>query len=230
MIEIVFTPMVLFNEKFNPKPSSFSIPEWYREMESYHDNIKKPNKSERHTQSTIKRCMPVFDMITAGYTLELSQDVYCEYKNGETHFQWSSDKVAVEYHDSAQVGTHPAGHGNLTPKFINYWSIKTPKNYSCLFIQPSHKELPFTIFPAIVDTDKFFNPVNFPFVLKNKEWEGLIPAGTAVAQVIPFLRNEYKMRIGNQEDEREAQLSALPLWSKFSNAYKTFFWQQKKYQ
>ena len=58
-----------------------------------------------------------------------------------------------------------------------------------------HRESLFTILEGIVDTDKYWNPVFFPFVMKDKTWEGRIPKGTPMCQVIPFKRDEWKMNL-----------------------------------
>jgi hypothetical protein len=61
---------------YNPGPASKFIPEWYKDAKSYLNDEKKPNMHESYT--TIKRCMPVFDAMTAGYVIVLGQDMYCE--------------------------------------------------------------------------------------------------------------------------------------------------------
>ena len=53
-----------------------------------------------------------------------------------------------------------------------------------------HRESVFTIMDGIVDTDSYNALVNFPFFLNDWSYEGLIPAGTPMAQVIPFKRED----------------------------------------
>lgn len=229
-VGITFTATAIFDEKYNPKPSSFYIPEWYKKMESYKDNNKNLKLLDNRTMATIKKCIPVYDSITAGYIIELQQDVYVEVINHETNFKWVSPNPAVVFHPSWQAPNHPRSQNVDFPKFLNYWGIRTPKNYSCLFLQPFHRESPFTIFPGVVDTDKFYNPVNFPFMMNDKNWEGIIPAGTPIAQVIPFRRDSYKIKFGEEAQEKEMEKNLLPIFSNFYNVYKNFFWVKKEYK
>jgi hypothetical protein len=83
---IIFTNTsgVLDIEK--PKPASDFIPDWYKTMESYIGGKKVPINAG--STATIKRCMPVFDAITAGYIITLPADVYVSIKEGQQYFEW----------------------------------------------------------------------------------------------------------------------------------------------
>jgi hypothetical protein len=114
---------------------------------------------------------------------------------------------------------------------MNPWAIKTPPGYSVLFIQPMHRESVFTILPGVVDTDQYSAAVNFPFVLNEPtKFTGLIPAGTPMAQVIPFKRDSWEMQLGTQEDIQEQVLVVNRLRTKFFDAYKTQYRQLKEYK
>ena len=85
--------------------------------------------------------------------------------------------------------------------------------------------------PGIVDTDTYKASVNFPFVLNEPDtFEGLIPAGTPIAQVIPFKRESWEISIGVETDVVETQKVGLKLRSKFFDSYKTQFRQIKEYK
>jgi hypothetical protein len=113
---------------------------------------------------------------------------------------------------------------------INPWAIKTPPGYSVLFTQPFHRESSFTILPGIVDTDTYSAAVNFPFVLNDINFEGLIPAGTPIAQAIPFLREDWQMSIGKQEDLVETNKITTRLRTRFFDSYKVQYRQTKEYR
>jgi hypothetical protein len=99
-----------------------------------------------------------------------------------------------------------------------------------LFITPIHRDLPFTILPGIVDTDKYNAPVNFPFILNDMKFTGLIPAGTPIAQVIPFKRENWKMSFGsNKEIEKVTRIDKL-LNLKFFDVYRNTFWSSKEFK
>jgi hypothetical protein len=212
--------------KYYPIPASKSIPDWYKQLSSYVNNEKKPS-SIGTTSGTIKKCMPVFDVLTAGYLIISSVDIYVS-KNEEGYpwFTWSNDDY-ISFHPIEQAPNHPKTNGFEYPKFVNPWGIKTPKGYSTLFIQPTHRESQFTILPGIVDTDKYVSPVNFPFVMNDPSWEGLIPVGTPIAQVIPIKRNKWKLHISS--DVSEINVTNKLLLSRFFDRYKTFFWNKKQY-
>jgi hypothetical protein len=212
-----------------PVMASSLLPEWYKEMESYIGGSKKPPISNG-TSSTIKKCIPVFDALTTGYIITLPGDLYVTQVDGQPYYRWTSNSK-IEFHSRTQLSTYPEYKDlNNFPKFTNPWSIKTPKGYSCLFTQPFHRPSPFTILDGIVDTDKYFAPVNFPFVLNDITWEGIIPKGTPIAQVIPFKRESWKLKIGNKKIIKEQKLITSKLMSKFFDSYKTQFWTRKEYK
>jgi len=113
---------------------------------------------------------------------------------------------------------------------MNPWSIKTKLGYSTLFVQPFHRESVFTILPGIVDTDTYIAPINFPMVINDPKFEGLIPKGTPIVQIIPFKRDSFKMKIGNKKVFNEQLNVARKLQSKFFDKYKIMFWSRKKYK
>jgi hypothetical protein len=230
--EIVFTNTTNVPEAFYPTPASVSLPDWYKDTSSYVYNEKKPTLTDTNT-GTIKRCMPVFDAINCGYMLYTFTDVYVFQKDGIPYYRWNSfDPIA--FHPIAQAPKHPK-RGSLNnegsyPKFNNPWSIKTPKGYSCLVINPIHRESIFTIFEGVVDTDEYTPPINIPFALNNWEYEGFIPAGTPMAQIIPFKRDNWKMKIGNEKDLKEQQRKTEYLSTSFFDSYKNKFRKSKEYK
>lgn len=226
-MEILFTNTSDFSNIEKPKPAKEFIPDWYKTMDSYVGKEKKPN-GNGITTATIKRCMPVFDAITAGYIITLPADVYVSIENNEQHFQWS-DHDLVQFHPIEQAPTHPNKKPHAYPKWMNPWSIKTPKGYSVLFVQPFHRESVFTILPAIVDTDTYYAPVNFPMTINDPNFEGLISVGTPIAQVIPFKRENWKMVLGDNEDIKAQYEIRRKLQTKFFDRYKTLFREKKEY-
>lgn len=226
-MKITFTNVV-GAELEQPKPASKVVPDWYKNTNSYVGNEKKPT-GNGGTPATIKRCIPVFDAITAGYIIESPADVYVSFKNGSQWFEWS-DFGLISFHPIEQAPEHPAKNGFPYPKWTNPWGITTPKGYSTLFVQPFHRESVFTILPGIVDTDQYTTPIHFPFTINDPTFEGLIPKGTPIAQVIPFKRESWTMQLGLKEDfEHQAKVSKK-LQSKFFDRYKSMFWTKKEYK
>ena len=228
-MDIIFTNINNVPEEFSPKPASKFIPDWYKNLDSYMNGKKVPT-GDGMAGATAKRCMPIFDSINAGYIIVSPADVYVSQRDGQAYYEWSSFGL-IEFHGVEQMPEHPKRNGHLSyPKWTNPWSIKTPKGYSVLFTQPMHRESPFTIFPAIVDTDTYTAPVNFPFVLNDVNFEGLIPAGTPIAQVIPFKRDNWKMSLGSKKEFDEQLIVRNRLQSRFFDKYKSMFRQPKEYK
>jgi hypothetical protein len=236
MPDIIFTDTRGVHEHFSPKPATSFVPDWYKELESYVNGDKKPS-GEGITTATVKRCMPVFDVITHGYIITTYTDIFVSQKeqknaagNLETipWYEWPSFNP-IEFHPIEQAPTHPAKNGAPYPKLVNPWAIKTPPGYSTMFVPPVHRENIFTIFPAVVDTDTYTAPVNFPMVLTDVKFKGLIPAGTPIAQVIPFQRESWVMKLGGQEDLIEQSKVTSKLRARFFDSYKNQYRQVKEY-
>ena len=227
-MNITFTNISGFDDLEQPKPASKFIPDWYKNMESYIGGEKKPN-GDGTTKATVKRCMPVFDAITAGYIITLPADVYVSIRDGVQFFEWSNFGL-VAFHPVEQAPEHPLKNQHAYPKWLSNWSIKTPKGYSTLFIQPMHRESVFTILPGIVDTDTYYAPVNFPFVINDPNFEGLIPKGTPIGQLIPFKRESWTMQLGGEKEIKEQKENSIKLNTKFFDKYKTMFRQNKEYK
>jgi hypothetical protein len=242
MAQITFTNTMGVPEEYSPKPASAFVPDWYKNLDSYISGEKKPT-GDGNTTATIKRCMPVFDAIVGGYILTTCADVFVSQKpvvdaegkeTGEKipWYEWPSFSP-IQWHRVEQAPNHPQ-KGTLPksasyPKWINPWSIVTPPGYSILFTAPMHRESVFTILDGVVDTDTYNAPVNFPFVLNDWKFEGLIPAGTPMAQVIPFQRESWEMKIGAQDELIEQNKVTTKLRTKFFDSYKSQFRQVKEY-
>ncbi len=226
--EILFTSTIDFADLEKPKPASAYIPDWYKNTKSYIDD-KKETDGNAGTKATIKKCIPVFDAITAGYIITLPADVIVSLKDGQQYFEWANFGL-VQFHPIVQAPEHPARKPYAYPKWINPWAIKTPKGYSTLFVQPFHRESVFTILPGVVDTDAYTAPVNFPFVINDTQFEGIIPKGTPIAQVIPIKRDSWKMQIGGIAEFKEQANITTNLMTKFFDRYKTMFWSRKEYK
>lgn len=229
MKKIIFTNTLQDEIIIKPVPSQTVLPEWYKKIDSYRNNNKKGLENNTATNATIKKCMPVFDAISAGYIILLPADVWVTIEDGFQKFTWANYNL-VQFHHEEQTITHPNSNNQNMPKWINPWAIKTPKGYSTMFVQPFHRESVFTILPGIVDTDKFNHPVNFPFVMNDTKWEGLIPQGTPIVQVIPFKRDNWKSSLGTEEDVKISHKQFRILQNRFFDRYKNLFRTPKEYR
>jgi hypothetical protein len=146
-IKVTFTDFSgAIPKEYHPVPAKKVIPDWYKDMNSYLRGKKEifTDAAEGVTSSTIKKCMPVFDALTAGYIIPLPCDIYVYQENGAPAYKWP-DQTYIGKHPISQVGSHPSSTGFPTPKFINTWIVKTPPGYSCMFIPPKHHDNMFRI-------------------------------------------------------------------------------------
>jgi hypothetical protein len=229
MKEITFTN-VLALDFFPPKPAIKNIPDWYKNTPEYAGDQGKRISINGETPSTIKKCIPVLDATTAGYILYTQVDVQVTQVNGLPYFHWS-DQSAISFHPIDQNPLHPKRNEAPYPKWTNPYSIKTPPGYSTLFLPPMHSPNGiFTILEGLVDTDTYQAPVNFPFILNDVKWEGIIDAGTPMAQVIPIKRDSWKHKIGSDKERMEQKMISHKLKTLFFNSYKKQFWSRKEYR
>jgi hypothetical protein len=228
MKKITFTN-VLGLDFFPPKPAVKEVPDWYKNTPEYRNNQGKKILNDGGTPHTIKKCIPVFDAITAGYILYTQVDIQVSVSDDLPYYTWS-DQGAISFHPIEQAPLHPARNEAPYPKWNNPYAITTPPGYSVLFTAPMHRESVFTILDGIVDTDTYKAPVNFPFVLNDVKWEGIIPAGTPMAQVIPFKREPWEHKIGSDKERIEQEKISRKLKTLFFNSYKRQFWSRKEYK
>jgi hypothetical protein len=227
--KIIFTSILDFDDLEKPKPASTIIPDWYKNTKSYVFDKKIPT-NEGTSSGTIKKCIPVFDAITAGYIITSPTDIYVGTNENSGQFFYWPNFGAIEFHPIEQAQEHPLKKPFNYPKWMNPWAIKTEKGYSVLITQPMHRDLPFTIFPGVVDTDTYTAPINFPFVINDPLFEGLIPRGTPIAQIIPFKRDSWEMSIGDEKEKRDQFQITLKLTTKLFDKYKNMFWDKKQYK
>lgn len=218
-----------------PIPAVKKIPEWYKSIPRYTGKEKKP-LADNTLDGTIKTCMPVLDAMTAGYLILSSADAYISKGPQGTRYQWANNDL-ITFHSSQQIIGYPKSdiklRGENAPKFNNPWIVQTPKNYSCLFISPLHQDLPFTTLAGVVDTDTYFNAVNFPFI-PDPDFEGLIPKGTPIAQVIPFKRESWDSSIGSTKESSQFEKLFMRvrgnLLGEYFDKYKKHYWAKKEYK
>ena len=211
-----------------PKKTSSILPEWYKRQPKFMSD-KMEVADNGNPNHTIKACMPIFDMLTAGYTITLPADIYFD---GNGNIRWSTDLLnAIESHGKVQFSEMNAPDGYIQDvafKFIQPWIIKTPPGYSTMFIHPTYQQdLPFYTLPAIVDTDKHPIMINFPFFLK-EGFSGVIPYGTPIVQVIPFKRDDWKSKFSVSDKSQEQLFQSAK--RKLANRYKTFYRTKKVWE
>jgi hypothetical protein len=167
------------------------MPDWFRKLPAIDPEV----LSATNNGLTVKRCMPFLDALSAGFILPIAATVRLEVRDGGRSVTagWEFDRVMVSNHGSHQIAGHP--HAGRPPmKIHNYWTIRTPPGWSCLFVQPLNRHgLPLELVAGIVDTDTYVSPVHFPFIATAEEGVHVIEKGTPLVQVFPFFRETSQL-------------------------------------
>jgi len=193
-----------------PVPARKVLPDWFKNLPP---KIERKDKLEN---STIKRCMPVLDAFNAGWILPLAADVEIETDETGDGYQTKSKfyRPMVENHNKEQVANHP-GFPFHPLKWLNYWAIKCPPEYSLLFVPPLNRYEPrFECISGMVDDTYLGNGalefINFPFFFKIPKYTGIIRKGTPLVQIIPVKR-DFLLKSSNTVNLRKLENDDLQL-------------------
>ena len=190
-----------FDIQIKPYPAVKSIPKWYLDSEPYLKNsgFTEVNNDTTHVRNrelnhNFKKCTPLLDGMTAGYTIPLWSDVEVVNSNSDIpEIYWKTRTNIFEPHgyNTREIKPPPGYHPHVV-KYLNCWIPQTPKGYSCLVVSPiGHNDLVFKAIPAIVDTDSSMLELVFPMWVKN-DFNGIVEKGTPMAQIIPFKRDDWE--------------------------------------
>jgi hypothetical protein len=226
IIEFKSVDEMAFEIDAKPYPASKAIPDWWKNANSSFQHLNIPTSG----MSTFKRCMPILDVLSAGYIIPLHSDIEVVQVNNETKIMSPFPRPVVEKHMPQKVSgiEIPNGYSDVVFKYMVNWTIKTPPGYSCLVTHPfGYNNLPFHSFSGIVDSDKFHADINTPFTLK-KNFSGVIPKGTPMMQIIPFKREDWESKI-LKGTPSEVEKNYIILMTKLHSGYKKFFRDKKTY-
>ena len=234
-MEIKFIPFKPNNDGrlLEPIPTIRSLPSWYKEKSPYQNGEKTASIAPNLKKTTtIKWCNPFGDAYASGYFILLENDVQVTRENGLQNFAWlQGGENFIGQHSPNQISDEliPEGYSKTPWKFANFWGVQTPAGYSTLFTHPLNRpEFPFLTLSGIVDTDSYHVPVNFPFLIR-EEFEGILEAGTPIAQLIPFRRDSWKMNV-EEYNPQKAMAIEHKFNRKIHRAYKMGYWKKKDYK
>jgi hypothetical protein len=218
--------------EYSPTPVTAKslIPEWYKETK----NIKS-DSAENAIKKNIKDCMPFLDTLMSGYIWTLPSDLYVERvpgKDSEPKITMNPEVNYIDTRTPMQSGKMSVPDGCYDTHFV--WKhplhIKTPPGYSILVTHPLNRhDLPFISLSGMVDSDKtVWRPGNYPFFIK-KNFEGVIPKGTPVLQIIPIKRDNWVSENDKSMLDSWSQ-DAYEVGSILRGWYKKAHWQRKSYR
>lgn len=220
-----------------PIPASKDVPGWFKDIPKTTES--KLGKSDSFTYINANSCMPFLDSFTSGYLIRLHCDVYVAPVEGyPARLSWNPVENNAEAFQPikqrpAEVhGSYLATPAGCEPHAFDWlikWNFKAPKGYSLLMTHPFNRnELPFISATAIMDADDWGLAGTHSFWLK-EGFEGLIPAGTPIVQVLPILREDWEL----EEDKsltREAKALDIKKQFKFTGYYRDHYWKKKSYK
>jgi hypothetical protein len=182
----------------------------------------------------LKLCVPFLDAMTSGYMIELHTDMTVTYNEeaDDVNIDWISVPTPLLRRDPAlgEKIPRPEGHLNVHFAWIGQWGIEVPEGWSILLTHPVNRfDLPFTTLTGLMDSDKSVNSGNFPFFMK-RNFTGLIPAGTPIAQLIPIKREEWVSELGSEKDKQKANQQSFDSRRVLNGFYKKNLWVRKKYE
>lgn len=177
-----------------PIPAHKRMPDWWKRISPSVANRMRDGAGA--VAMTAKKCQPMQDAMACGFIMPLFADINIRSSDdlrwiaagNEPAGQAARNHLGpvVEFHSRGQLGERFPGPAI---KFINRWTIKTAPGYSTLFVPPlNHLETRFTCLSALVDTDRYVKPVNFPAVWLAGGYDGLVAAGTPLVTAIPIRR------------------------------------------
>ena len=213
-----------------PYPAKNSIPEWYRKMDKFIGNNNKLEVYDNGAPNvSLKGCMSFLDTLVSGYIITLHCDILVKQNEDKTYsMSWSSVEKPLSPRALDLVKEIPLVPG--FGAFLQAWELKysmiLPKGYTALITQPLNRyDLPFYASSGFLDADSPVGPGGIPFAIKDG-FEGIIPAGTPILQIIPMKRESWKMSI--------AKAPFPQLWNasprnKLFGWYKNEIWKKKDF-
>lgn len=235
-LKISFTPgFINYSGMLTPpEPAIRHVPEWYRSLARHDvwndDKHLHPvnNIGGDGARVATKMCMPFLDSLTAGYYYLLEDDLLVELQeDGRPILSWASDVMLLDKRPTIELpvpdNCHPIHYG-----WRMNWYYQTPPGYSVLITHPMNRhDLPFYTMSGIVESDIWGLPVFTAFFLK-RGFQGIIPKGTPIFQIIPFKRDNWELEVESSQDKLdEHEFKAENRRSMLYGYYKKTAWRKK---
>jgi len=217
-----------------PIPAVKNVPEYWKKTTRFLSNdnsveLLGEEGSEAMPNLGLKHCMPFFDALTAGYYYLLSCDIQVKIIDGVPSILSRAPLNPLSPHEDDK--DLPAPMGCYTRRFSwqMWWGFKLPIGWSALITNPLNRpDLPITVTSGIVDNDNYTSPGNISFFIK-EGFEGTIPMGTPIFQIIPIYRANWKAEI-DQSLRQEGHIAQERKKNKLYGYYKKFIRTDRTYE
>lgn len=232
MKHIEFLPSLREVEQLVQPPFSGkkATPKWHKEMPFFRGGKPVFDNGEV-TNMSAAACMPFFDAMSGGYIQTLWVDVHIQqHEEGFATYDYPAGPRPISMRDSVSI---PISERFYKAEFLwsQAWIPKLPKGYSALITHPQNRiDLPFFTLSGVIDSDRFFHtPMgNTPFYI-DKDFSGVIPAGTPIYQILPFKRESWKSKYQKWNEEDRLRLDFIKR-KKFFGVYRKRFYVSKTYK
>ncbi len=235
--ELIFVPSRNDGVLSSPVPAYKKIPQWYKDLTTYGSSNDLSNlnpindRGSDGSNVSTKLCLPFQDAMTLGYMYVLEDDLTVTLDlDGKPSLSWKKDILLIDKRPTVDLAipkdTHPLHFGVK----MN-WFYETPKDYSLLMTMPINRpDLPFWVPSGIVDADIWGLPAFYPFFIK-RGFEGVIPEGTPIFQMIPIKRESWSLVVdeSNEMLDKHVKLSEGRR-SHITGHYRKFAWNKKNYK
>lgn len=212
-------------------PSKSMVPEWYRKLSRKSDSAV---EGILPVPYTAKVCVPFLDGLLTGFMILTSHDIGVKQTPDGPMFTWETfdDIASPTLHVSKRAYASGIPIPDHMSKSEFVWNVpfafEGPKGYSALLTHPLNRfDLPFNTLSGVVDLDTVLGPGAFPFLI-SKTFEGIIPAGTPVVQILPFKRDNWKKEFDQKLGEKTNKEKFL--YRKTRGRYKHERWTPKTYE
>lgn len=208
---IRFIPTNLYaqNHISPPTPAKKIVPEWYKKGEMAISQLtgKAAGPNDENITGGMKSCMPFLDAIISGYLICSWEDYYVKTTDVVEEFypvkinpytdqyeRFNSPGPEMIKERTGDIGhTIPRPNGYCENHLVlnGQWGFRLPRGWSATMTHPMNRfDLPFITTSGIVDADEWWTGGNIPFFFQ-KDFDGIIPAGTPFAQIIPIKRSTW---------------------------------------
>jgi hypothetical protein len=212
-------------------PAKSVVPDWYKDQPKFSDGVKDIKRLP--TNLSFKMCSSFGDAFLSGYSVPLPVDIAVEEVDGNPIISWASmatQKGFLEIRDKSFSEKLPTPEGYYDQHIVwnTQFYIEIPKGYSVLVTHPFNRyDLPFITLTGIIDGKYSVPPGSVP-VFFRKGFEGVIPAGTPIMQILPFKTENWES-IHDQSIREEANINDLKSTNAAYGWYKKNIWKKKFY-
>jgi hypothetical protein len=230
-MKVKWIPQNEFASKFidPPKPAKNYMPDWYKKLPPFSTG-NRPRDFGKRTNTTAKHCMPLFDSFTTGYIQETWCDMAVTRLDNEIQVSFSAREqdLFVDGHDKNPIFPE-TGYYDKMLAWWTQWEPQTPKGWSTLYTHPlNQNNLPFYTMSGVIDTDRWPIGGKVQFYIKDG-FEGIIPKGTPMYQMIFFKRENWKSEVSHHDQDWFVKTNKK-VFDYFHSGYRNNIWVKKNYE